>query len=105
MLEDLKSLIWQRAQNRKTTGHTQVRKTRESAETPFYRPLTFRNVGVVGSNPIISTTKHQVRMQILAFLFCVTNMVTNIFPTKLGLAPGNARSTPGGAVPTAQNAD
>ena len=37
-----------------------------------------RNVGVVGSNPIISTTEHQVRTQILTFLFCATNMVTNI---------------------------
>ena len=56
-LEDLKPLISQRVKNRKTTGHTQVRKTGESPETPFYRPLNCRNVGVVGSNPIISTTK------------------------------------------------
>ena len=53
MLEGLESLIQQRGQNRKTTGHTQGWETGESAETPFYRPSTFRNVGVVGSNPII----------------------------------------------------
>ena len=55
-LEDLKTLRVQRVQNQKTTGHTQIRRTTESAETPFYGPLNFRNVGVVGSNPIISTT-------------------------------------------------
>ena len=60
MLEGLKSLIWQRGQNRKTTGYTYVRKTRESAEIPFYRPLIFRNVGAEGSNPFISTiVQHQ----------------------------------------------
>ena len=53
-------------------------KNPEDAETSFYSPLNFRNVGVVGSNPIISTTKHLVRRQILTFLFCVTNMLTNI---------------------------
>ena len=60
MLEGLKSLTWQRGQNRKITGHTHIRKTRESAGTPFYRPLNFRNVGAEGSNPFISTiAQHQ----------------------------------------------
>ena len=75
-LEDLKSLIPQRAQNQKTTGHTQVRKTRDSSETPFYRPLNFRNVGVVGSNPIISTTKI-VRAGKFPGPYCITAQIAD----------------------------
>ena len=48
-----------------------------SCSTVNTRPRTpdGGNVGVVGSNPIIFTTKHLFRRKILTFLFYVTNML------------------------------